>query len=485
MAQTELSFRPKTPPRDGPPTMTVGQLVRLAHGALDARFGVVWVEGEVSNLRVGGGGHAYFTLKDDEASLPVAMWRSSLERLRFRLQDGQKLRVCGRVGIFAKQGRFQLYADRAEPAGLGALMLELEQRKAKLSAEGLFDPARKRPLPRWPRTVGIVTSAHGAALHDILEVARRRCPMHLLLAPALVQGPEAPSSLVRAIGRLAVRPGIDVIIVGRGGGSIEDLWAFNDERLARAIADCPVPVVSAVGHEVDTTICDLVADVRAATPSQAAELVVPDCRTWELALRTATDRLHRAMQRRTVDASARLDSVAVRLHARGRALVVAPRRTLQRHEHALALLHPRARLDRDRRKLEQLLARLRTCGGRLVPTADARLRQLVGRLQARGQAIPVQARARLDRLQRFLFERGPALPARARLRLARAAGALDALSPLAVLQRGYAVVADEAGRVVTDTGAVAPGDRIHARLRRGTLLATVLGPLEPTDDHDD
>jgi exodeoxyribonuclease VII large subunit len=485
MSQTELSFRPQQPPRSGPPTMTVAQLVRTAHAALDAKFGVVWVEGEVSNLRVGGGGHAYFTLKDDDAALPVAMWKSSVERLRFRLADGQKLRVCGRVGIFAKQGRFQLYADRAEPAGLGALMLELEQRKQRLAAEGLFDPARKRPLPAWPRTVGIVTSQHGAALHDILEVARRRCPMHLVLAPALVQGPEAPSSLARALVRLSKRGGIDVIILGRGGGSIEDLWAFNDERLARVIAACRVPVVSAVGHEVDVTICDLVADVRAATPSQAAELVVPDCRAWIQALRAADDRLRRAMKRREVDAAARLDQSRVRLHAIGRALVVGPRRALQTSEHALALLHPRARVARDRRALAELASRLRTAAARLVPAAQLRLRQLVARMRARGQTIPVLARGRLARLQRALFERGHAIPGPARLRLARAAGALDALSPLAVLQRGYAVVTDEAGAVVTDARGLAVGSTIQARLRRGTLHATVTAKHhEPEGDGD-
>ncbi|MBC8067075.1 MAG: exodeoxyribonuclease VII large subunit, partial [Deltaproteobacteria bacterium] len=315
MGQTELSFRPQTPARSGPEVLSVGALVRMAHGALDARFGMVWVEGEVSNLRVGAAGHGFFTLKDDEAMLPVAMWRSSIERLRFRLQDGQHLRVCGRVGIFAKQGRFQMYAERAEPAGLGARMLELEQRKAKLAAEGLFAVARKRPLPRLPRTVGVITSAHGAVLHDILQVAERRCPMRFLLAHANVQGEDAPRSLVRALVRLQRRPEVEVIILGRGGGSAEDLWAFNDERLARAIAACRVPVVSAVGHEVDVTICDLVADVRAATPSQAAELVVPDHAALRSALEVRTGRLHRALQRHGLDRRARLEQGLLRLGA--------------------------------------------------------------------------------------------------------------------------------------------------------------------------
>ncbi|MEX1364285.1 MAG: exodeoxyribonuclease VII large subunit, partial [Nannocystaceae bacterium] len=231
MAQTKLSFRAPGPAR--PTVWTVSQLVRGANRALEQRFAMLWVEGEVSNLKIAGSGHAFFTLKDEGAALPVAMWRSSVERLRFRLADGQVLRVMGRLGIFAKQGRFQMYAEQAEPAGLGALMLELQQRKERLAAEGLFEPGRKRPLPRWPGVIGVVTSAQGAAVHDIVEVARRRCPSHIVLAPAVVQGPEAPRSLARALTRLQRWPGVSVIIIGRGGGSVEDLWAFNDEQLAR------------------------------------------------------------------------------------------------------------------------------------------------------------------------------------------------------------------------------------------------------------
>jgi exodeoxyribonuclease VII large subunit len=450
MAQTELSFRPASSDRGGPRALTVGQLVRAAHAALDARFGQVWVEGEVSNLKLGSNGHAYFTLKDDEAALPVAMWRSAVERLRFRLADGQCLRVCGRVGIFAKLGRFQLYADRAEPAGLGALMLELEQRKARLREAGLFDPARKRPLPRWPRTVGVVTSPHGAVIHDIVRVARRRARCRILLAPAIVQGPEAPLSLVRALERIVRQGGVDVVIVGRGGGSVEDLWAFNDERLARAVAACPVPVVSAVGHDLDVTICDLVADVRAATPSQAAELAVPDLRAIEASFAALRQRLGRALERVVLDARSRLDAARARLGDRLRRIAASRRVRLERVRERLAATHPRARLARDRRRLDLL----------------------VRRLDAHARALPRSAHARLGRAVARLDAIGRALPRTARIRLARAAGKLDALSPLGVLERGYAVVS-HAGAVLCDAGQVEPGAELDVRLHRGQLRARV------------
>ncbi len=430
---------------------SVTQVVRGANRALEQRFSLLWVEGELSNLKIAASGHAFFTLKDDGAALPVAMWRSSVERLRFRLTEGQALRVQGRLGIFAKQGRFQMYAERAEPAGLGALMLELQQRKARLAAEGLFDPERKRPLPEWPRAIGVVTSAQGAALHDILEVARRRCPSHIILSSALVQGPEAPRSLIRALMRVQRWPGVSVVIIGRGGGSVEDLWAFNDERLARAVAACPVPVVSAVGHEVDVSICDLVADHRAATPSHAAELVVPDLETVEARFDGLGRRLARALERSTLDERARLEASRARLHGYGHRL---PRELRERLDGLTARLqahHPRQRLARDRRQLEGLWAQLLSAGYELVPPVRRRFLKLERRMRAAGAAVP----------------RG------ARLRLARSAGALAALSPLGVLERGYAVATDDSGQAITDAADVKPGDMVGLRLHRGRLRAQV------------
>lgn len=438
---------------------TVTQVVRGANRALEQRFSTLWVEGELSNLKVAASGHAFFTLKDDGAALPVAMWRSAVERLRFALANGQALRVQGRLGIFAKQGRFQLYAEQAEPAGLGALMLELEQRKARLAAEGLFDPERKRPLPRWPRAIGVVTSAQGAAIHDILEVARRRCPSRIVISSAVVQGPEAPRSLVRALGRVQRWPGVSVVIIGRGGGSVEDLWAFNDERLARAVAACPVPVVSAVGHEVDVSICDLVADLRAATPSHAAELVVPDRGAVLERLDALGRRLARALERSTLDERARLEAARARLVGYGHRLPRVLRERLDRLDARLRAHHPQERLARDRRQLDGLEGRLRAVGHGLVPPVRRRLAQLDHRLAAAGVAAPQQAR----------------------LRLARAAGALQALSPLGVLERGYAVATDASGQALTDAGAVELGDAVALRLHRGRLHATVTR-VEPEPD---
>jgi exodeoxyribonuclease VII large subunit len=480
--QGELSFRPGAPARSGPNVLSVGALVRLAHQTLDAKIGLVWVEGEVSNLRVGAAGHAFFTLKDDEAMLPVAMWRSTLERLRFRIQDGQSLRVAGRVGVFAKQGRFQMYADRAEPAGLGARMLELEQRKAKLAAMGLFEAARKRPLPPWPRTIGLVTSAHGAALHDILRVALRRCPTHFVLAAAVVQGDDAPRSLWRALTRLGAWPGIEVIIIGRGGGSTEDLWAFNDERLAHAIAACPVPVVSAVGHEVDVTICDLVADVRASTPSQAAELVVPDRRIAARRLDGLARRLGPAVLRHALDRRSRLEHASFRLSAATRTRAAGARAALVRAERALSAAHPRARIARDRRRLTVALARLVALGRARAHAGAARLAAATLRLREAIADLVPERRARLRGLTERLLARGHYLAQPPRLRLAHAAAALHALSPLAVLERGYAVVTTASGSVITDASGADVGETIHVRLRRGTLAAVVADRAHDPED---
>lgn len=451
MSQGSLSFRAPPPRQPGPTVFTVGQVVRGANRALEQRFSLLWVEGELTNLKLTAGGHAFFTLVDDDAALPVAMWRTAFERLRFRLEPGQALRVQGRLGIFAKQGRFQLYAEQIEPAGLGALMLELEQRKQRLAADGLLAAERKRPLPRWPRVIGVVTSPHGAAIHDVLEVARRRCPSHIVLSPAVVQGPEAPRSLVRALQRVQRWPGVGVVIIGRGGGSAEDLWAFNDERLARAVAACPVPVVSAVGHEVDVTICDLVADVRAATPSHAAELVVPDLHGVRHRLDALSRRLGRALERSTLDERARLEAGRARLHGLGLRLCQEPRARIEALSRRLEAHHPQRRLARDRRRLEGLMARLHTAGRDLAPSA----------------------RGRLATLDRRLATAGVAIPRRARLRLARAAGALHALSPLGVLERGYAVVTDEGGEAIVDAARVREGDAITVRLHRGRLWARV------------
>jgi exodeoxyribonuclease VII large subunit len=426
---------------------TVREAIELANRAIERGVMALWIEGEVSNLLVARSGHAYFTLKDDVAALPTAMWASSVRRLRFRLEEGQRLRVFGRMGIYVAQGRFQFYAERAEPAGLGELTLALEQLKQKLAAEGLFAIERKRALPTWPRVVGVVTSPSGAAVHDIIKVIRRRMPVRVLLSPAKVQGPEAPYELTQALRRLAQVPEVDVIIIGRGGGSIEDLWAFNHEGLTRAIATCGIPIVSAVGHEVDITLCDLVADRRAATPSQAGELVVPDRRALLERLADRQRRLLRNLERRMLDLGARLQGGSNRIERWGRSFV--------------------------RRQREQLDAAQR----RMIPSIRAavllerrRHRELAERLAAVHPRARIAAeRTHLHELERRLLHAGRGLTASLRPQFARAAGKLDALSPLAVLGRGYALVRDHAGTLVRDAGAVEVGEGLRVQLQRGEL----------------
>ncbi len=440
-------------PPDAPHVHSVSELVQRANRCIEQGFPPLWVEGEITNLRLVSSGHAYFTLRDNQSILPVAMWRSALARQRHRLADGQVFRVYGRLGIYAAQGKFQLYAERAEPAGLGARMQQLEALKARLAAEGLFARERKRPIPTWPRIVGVVTSATGAAIHDILKVARRRCPLRVILSPAQVQGDDAPASLVRALQRLQRIPGVDVVILGRGGGASEDLWAFNDEALARAIAACPVPVVSAVGHEVDVTICDFVADLRAATPSHAAELVVPDRAAYQQRFAHAQRRLVLATKRRVLDERGRVELLSRRLAGLGQRVVLGHRRRLAALSARLDQQHPRARLARDRRRLAVLHARL------LAQHPRHRVAAVRRRLAAAAIA---------------LHERGRLLAQPGRLRLARAAASLQALSPLAVLQRGFAVVTTAADVVVTDAAQVAEGDDVTVQLARGRLVGRVL-----------
>ena len=449
-----------------PRVLTVREAVELANRALEQRVSSLWVEGEVSNLVLPRSGHAYFTLKDEAAALPVAMWATSVRRLRFRLEEGQRLRVFGRMGIYSQQGRFQLYADRAEPAGLGELTLALEQLKRKLAAEGLFASERKRPIPRWPRTVGVITSPSGAAIHDIIKVIRRRMPTPVLLCPAPVQGPEAPQQLTLALRRLqrqAAAREIDVIIIGRGGGSMEDLWSFNHEGLARAIASCPIPVGAAIGHEADEPVGDLVAERRAATPSQAGELVVADRRELLGRLAERRHRLVRKLERRTLDLGARLHQGSTRVERWGRELLRREREHLARSHRALEL---------------SLRAKLRV--------EQSRQRELAGRLAAVHPRARIEAeRASLRQLQRRLDRIGRTLSEPGRVRLARAAGKLDALSPLSVLGRGYALVrraqGEREGEVVRRAEQVETGEALRVTLGEGELSVEV---RERTDRSD-
>lgn len=435
---------------------TVSSLVQSAHQHLQVKLPAMWIEGELSGLRRPSSGHLYFTLKDDKAQLPAAMWRSAASKVRFSPKDGQKVRVYGRVGIYAAQGKFQLYAERMVVAGEGDKMAELMALKQKLSAEGLFDPARKRPIPSWPRTVGVITSSTGAALHDICKVIQGRCPTRVLLCHALVQGSTAPASLLSALQRMGARDDVDVIILGRGGGSMEDLWCFNDEALVRAVAACPIPVVSAVGHEIDVTLVDGAADKRAATPSHAGELVVPDLRSRMQRLEQLDWQIKSLVGRALVDRRSDLDRCLHRLRAAGQATLEIPERQLRAHHERMAQL-----------------------ARRWVPVRRQRLAQLERRLLELhpSQKLAAQRERRVALAHRLERAMQGKLDAGQR-RLAASATALHALSPLQVLGRGYALAQDASGAVVRDASTLKPKQELELKLAKGQAKVQVLQVLE-------
>jgi exodeoxyribonuclease VII large subunit len=432
--------------------VTVAELDRRLRRAVEAATGSYWVEGEISSLKLAASGHAYFTLKDEreDATIECVMYRFDAQRARRHLVDGARLQLWGKATLWAPRGRLQLVGTFARPAGRGALLEALEVLKERLGAEGLFAPERKRALPRDPRIIGIVTSAQGAAFHDIKSVAFRRANVRLVLAHAQVQGEDAPESILAALDRIEGYPGLDVLILGRGGGSGEDLMAFNDERVVRRIAIFAVPVVSAVGHEVDTTLADLVADVRAATPSQAAELVVPDLRVRLRELARARAALARAMSKRLELERAKL----MRLRAE--------------------LTDPRFLLLERQQEVDELSFRLRRRLERLTALESARLSALRGRLQARHpRAVIARSKSEFGPLRVRLDAALKRRLAAGKSELADAAGRLDALSPLAVLSRGYALASSEAGRVLRSGNDVKLGERVAVRLGDGGFRAVV------------
>ncbi len=423
----------------------VAEVVRLAGRVVDA-LGLVWLEAEVAQVSHPGSGHLYFSLRDRDCVLPAVMWGRDVARTRFKIEPGQRLRLRGRLGVYDRDGKLQLYADFAEPAGLGAEALALEQLKARLAAEGMFSPDKKRRLPRFPRRIGVVTSAHGAAIHDIIRTVQRRLPTPILIADAAVQGPSAPAQLVNGMA-MVVRAGVDVVIVGRGGGAVTDLSAFNHERVVRTISRCPVPVISAVGHEVDLSLADLAADARASTPTAAAELAVADGIAIGDLVAKERRRLDREMHHRLDRARQDLDRATMAMHARGERALHATRAQLHALQHRLTGLHPRARILARRGELAELERRL---------AAQHPSSQLV---RARHDREALVARA--DVAMRRVLDRR-------RAELARAAAALSALSPLAVLDRGYAVVLDGT-TVVRDASEVSAGARLRIRLAHGEL----------------
>ena len=425
---TSAAAEPRPGSRQRP--LRVSQLVRGANHVLDHRIGTIWVEGEVESVSRASSGHLYFCLKDQRSQLKAVLWRADAARLRFTIENGQSLLCRGRLGVYDRDGKLQLYVDAAEPAGLGAEALAFEQLKARLAAEGLFSAERKRPLPLVPRRIGVVTSKSGAAVRDVIRAVERRFPVPILIADARVQGPNAPPAIARAIAAVA-RAGVDVVIVGRGGGSAGDLAAFNDERVVRAVVACPVPVISAVGHEIDLSLTDLAADRRAATPTMAGEMAVPVLAELSKRLALEERRLRRELDHRLRVARQELDHLAARAHHRMQGGLEGRRRRLAEAGQSLEALHPRARLVAHRARLEELAARAQAAVRRRLHDGARQFGALGGRL--------------------------------------------DALSPLRVLERGYAIaLGGEAGdHVVCDASEVAPGAPLKVRLHRGALACRV------------
>jgi exodeoxyribonuclease VII large subunit len=460
--QLDLSFdEPRTSRRVWPVRELVGQVREL----IEQEYGDVWVEGEISNYRPAPSGHLYFTLKDADAQLPIVLFRRQAKLLRFRAEDGLHVLVRGRVSVYEQRGQMQLVADTMEPVGAGSLQLAFEQLKQRLKNEGLFDADRKRPLPAFPRTVGIVTSPTGAVIRDFLNiVGRRHSGLSVLLVPVSVQGEQAAGEIEAAIRWLneanADDAGhVDVIVLARGGGSLEDLAAFNSERVARAIAGSSLPVVSAVGHETDFTIADFVADLRAPTPSAAAELITEAQHKIEEHLANLSRRLDRAARFQLLQARQRLTRVQVS-RAEGRI--------------AMLLRRQAQRLDELVFRLETALrAELRRREGLVNGLTAAVLRHDPRAALAKSRERLTASETRLARaLERRLHEERAGLNA--------LNGRLHSLSPLAVLERGYALVLTADGDVVRSAGQLTKGDQLLTRLSDGAFTSRVIATAKAT-----
>lgn len=458
---------PNEPPVSRPDrdVYSVTRLNREVRILLERGFGTLWLEAEISNFARPGSGHWYFSLKDAAAQVRCAMFRQRNMLMRFTPQDGQNVLVRARIGLYEPRGEYQLIVDHMEDAGQGALKRQFDELLARLTAEGLFSADRKRALPRLPRRIGVVTSPTGAAIRDILHVLARRFPAaDVLIYPVSVQGAQAAAEITEAVTLAGRRADCDVLILARGGGSLEDLWAFNDEALARAILASPIPIVSGVGHEVDVTIADFAADLRAPTPSAAAELVVPDAQEWLKSVRSFGARLQQSMGRRLNDSQERLRWLA------GRA----------------ALVSPGARLAQQAQRLDELEQRM----SRALRQRMSDLRnQLVERQSSLWRRSPAARVREVAAAYAALWARLNAAELKnlrdARERLAPLMRTLHAVSPLATLDRGYAIVELAGGEILREAAMAPAGTRIEARLAQGRLHATVTASTPSPDDQSD
>jgi exodeoxyribonuclease VII large subunit len=444
--------------------LTVSELNKRVRALLERDMGRLWVQGEISNLARPASGHLYFSLKDESAQIRCAWFRQRQRIPLHRVKDGDQVLVLGRVSLYEARGDYQLIVEQVEPAGEGELRRRFEALKEKLAVEGLFDEERKRPLPILPRRIGVITSPTGAAIRDILTVLRRRFPaIPVIIYPSPVQGDTAAPALLAALELATRRNECDVLILARGGGSLEDLWAFNDESLARAICECPIPTVCGVGHEVDVTMADFAADVRAPTPSGAAELAAPDQVEWQRAFNAHSARLALQVRRHLENSFQAVDWLSRRLNQ------CSPAARVRQQSERLGVL---------RRALAGAMRHDFTRRGRHVDRTAARLlaRAPTRRLE--------QTSLRISESYARLLRHGTVSVERLETRLRFAERALHSVSPLATLSRGYAIVTDaESGRVLTDAAEVASGKTVRARLARGSLVATV-NRSEPESDRD-
>jgi exodeoxyribonuclease VII large subunit len=415
--------------------LTVSELTRQVRGALETRFGAVWVQGEISNYKLHPSGHQYFTLKDQRAQIACVIWRDAMAPLRQPLADGTQVQVYGTITVFEARGQYQLNVQILQPRGVGLLQAKFEALKRKLQTEGLFAPERKRPLPTFPQRIGIVTSPSGAAIRDMLNVLRRRAPwLQILINPVRVQGTGAAQEIAVAIRELATpneyRRALDLIVVTRGGGSIEDLWEFNEEIVARAIFHSAVPIVSAVGHEIDFTICDFVADLRAPTPSAAAELIVPDIIDLQRRIDGCARVLTRQLLNRVRDAQQRLDHARETLQRCLTHKIDGYKRGLLHITAALQARSPARELMMRRNRFADLHRRLGACPGRLLENARHRFQHMEGILRV--------------------------------------------LGPDATLRRGYSITMNERGKIIRTVAAVRPKMKIRTRVSDGEFGSEIL-----------
>lgn len=438
-------------PDTRPRALTVSELNHQARHLLESSFMQVWVEGELSGFSRPSSGHWYFSLKDQKCQIRCAMFRGANQRIRTLPREGDQIRIRGKVTLYENRGDFQIIVEHLEPAGLGALQQAFEALKARLQGEGLFDPARKKPIPATPRHIGVVTSPTGAAIHDILTVLKRRCPaIPVTLYPTAVQGEPATADIVQAIDRAQEHGLADVLIIGRGGGSLEDLWCFNEEAVARAIAACSIPTVSAVGHEVDVTIADFVADLRAPTPSAAAEKISPDQQDWLRRLAEQQGRLGQSARRLLHRLHNQLGHLSARLRDPRRELLEKAQRMDELELRLNKVI--RGRLDQQKQKTDYLLQRMSAQSPRrTLKTVREQTQRLEERLTL---ATRHQLRQKDERLQHI-------------------AQTLHVVSPLATLGRGYAIVKDDNDRIVRKAGDLETGSQITARLGHGSVSARV------------